>query len=297
MISCVIPTVGRPELLRAVESVLCQENAPPFEVIVVVDRPEPLAPAPWQKDPRVALYQTGGLERCVARNTGAALARYPFLHFLDDDDFMLPGAYAAFGEAATRADAEEGVVCWTADSLLRRGGEESVIAARLSGNVTAVFVGGEGIQLAFCLIRRAAFWSVGGFDPASPLFEDWDLMIRLSLAGPFAPIPMTVSVVHADQPTSTTKWERWTESASHYHHKNLSKREVTRAVRSTTDLYWRGRAVRSYLSALKHLLRQGTVLRSAARITDGIYAAGGAWLSPEFRRGLRRRGGGGSGGG
>nr|HNB52938.1 glycosyltransferase family A protein [Anaerolineales bacterium] len=95
--STIIPTIGRPTLTRAVESVLAQEvQGFSIEVIVVNDSGNPLPEMPWETDPRVRVLHTMRRERSVARNTGAACARGEYFHFLDDDDWLLPGAMIAF---------------------------------------------------------------------------------------------------------------------------------------------------------------------------------------------------------
>src|SRR5215204_4702450 len=95
--STIIPTMGRPSLERAVLSVLNQRfDAAKVEVIVVNDSGKPLPKADWQDCARVRVISTIRRERCVARNTGSAIARGRYLHFLDDDDIILPGAMEAF---------------------------------------------------------------------------------------------------------------------------------------------------------------------------------------------------------
>ena len=95
--STIIPTISRPTLSRAVCSVLSQDfTSADFEVIVVNDSGQPLPDAAWQYSERVRIIETNRRERCVARNTGAAIARGNYLHFLDDDDWLLPDALEAF---------------------------------------------------------------------------------------------------------------------------------------------------------------------------------------------------------
>ncbi|MGH2524992.1 MAG: glycosyltransferase family A protein, partial [Anaerolineales bacterium] len=95
--SVVIPTIGRATLGRSVQSVLAQDcGAAGFEVIVVNDSGRPLPEAAWQRADGVRLITTNRRERSVARNTGAALAKGDYLCFLDDDDWLLPGALEAF---------------------------------------------------------------------------------------------------------------------------------------------------------------------------------------------------------
>ncbi len=88
-ISVVVPSSGRPELARAVESVLGQ-TYPHWECIVVDDRPhgEGLAlPA----DPRLrTVGHHGRRSPGASRNTGAEAATGDVLVFLDDDDELLP---------------------------------------------------------------------------------------------------------------------------------------------------------------------------------------------------------------
>jgi len=92
--SAIIPTVGRSSLSRSVDSVL-QQKLPEdnFEVIVINDAGIPLPGEKWQDSKKVQIVNTNQRERSVARNTGAAIARGQYVHFLDDDDWLAPEAY------------------------------------------------------------------------------------------------------------------------------------------------------------------------------------------------------------
>lgn len=85
-VTAVIPTVGRPSLYRAVETVLSQTH-PVREVIVVADTDRPVTLPP---DNRVALIRN---ETCVgparSRQTGIDAATGTVIALLDDDDEWL----------------------------------------------------------------------------------------------------------------------------------------------------------------------------------------------------------------
>ncbi len=103
--STIIPTIGRSSLSRAVKSVLDQGFEEDFEVIVVNDSGRRLPHEQWQITDRVQVINTNRRERCFARNVGAAVARGKYLHFLDDDDWMLPEAFSALKEASSNSKA------------------------------------------------------------------------------------------------------------------------------------------------------------------------------------------------
>lgn len=93
LISVIIPTTRRPDLVqRALRSVLSQTHRH-LEVIIVVDGPNPETIAVLAKvnDPRLKVIQND-LPRGagVARNRGAASATGEWFAFLDDDDEWLP---------------------------------------------------------------------------------------------------------------------------------------------------------------------------------------------------------------
>lgn len=90
-ISAVIPTVGRPELLRAMRSVRAQRTAADIEMIVVYDGKagtELAAEAAALAD-RV-VYTEGRVGASRARNLGIAAATGDMVALLDDDDEWLP---------------------------------------------------------------------------------------------------------------------------------------------------------------------------------------------------------------
>jgi glycosyltransferase involved in cell wall biosynthesis len=95
LVSAVIPTHGRPELLmRAVRSTLAQ-TLREIEAVVVIDGEDPATESALrtlaQVDSRVRVvalrHRVGGSE---ARNCGVAHARGEWIAFLDDDDEWLP---------------------------------------------------------------------------------------------------------------------------------------------------------------------------------------------------------------
>jgi glycosyltransferase involved in cell wall biosynthesis len=111
IVSAVIPTRGRPELLhRAVKSALAQ-TLREIEVVVVIDGEDPvtaLAVNQWaQEDSRLRLLalpaQVGGSD---ARNRGVDASAGEWIAFLDDDDEWMPGKLEAqlhaVGQSAAR---------------------------------------------------------------------------------------------------------------------------------------------------------------------------------------------------
>lgn len=89
-VSAIIPTIGRPELERAVRSVNAQTV--PVTPIVVLDRPtlkreisDRLAGLPHE-----LIVTQGAVGGGAARNLGVAHARSDVVAFLDDDDEWLP---------------------------------------------------------------------------------------------------------------------------------------------------------------------------------------------------------------
>src|SRR3974390_1469014 len=102
--STIIPTYRRPaQLLEAVTSVLAQVEAI-VEIIVVDDSPEGSGRTVIDglNDPRVTYLKnpnpTGGIPSIV-RNLAWPHVKGMFVHFLDDDDIIPQGHYAAVKDA------------------------------------------------------------------------------------------------------------------------------------------------------------------------------------------------------
>ena len=107
LVTVVIPTRRRPELVqRALRSVLAQTH-PAIEVIVVIDGPDPAttdALAGWP-DPRLRVMQAPAPSGAgAARNLAAATATGSWIAFLDDDDEWLPDKLARQLAAAAGRD-------------------------------------------------------------------------------------------------------------------------------------------------------------------------------------------------
>ena len=104
--SVVVPTRGRPGLLRATLDALAAQDAPfPYEVVVVDDSPAPSATAAARQHERVV--SSGGQGAAAARNLGVESSAGAYVCLIDDD-CIAPEAWLASLVAA--AEAQPGAV-------------------------------------------------------------------------------------------------------------------------------------------------------------------------------------------
>jgi glycosyltransferase involved in cell wall biosynthesis len=194
LVSVIIPTCLRPELLRgAIQSVLVQQ-CQDFEVIVVDDDPlmsaKPVALS--FQDARVIYLahdrRKGG---SAARNTGLARSRGRFMAFLDDDDVWHADFLSKMLAAMEKAPLDVGVVSCAVDLVDAQGvRRRSKASLHQRGDIFQAMLRGErSIVGTVALVRREVFEACGGFDEALPSAQDWDMWIRASKRFAFEYLP------------------------------------------------------------------------------------------------------------
>lgn len=290
--SSIIPTINRPTLTRAVESVLNQSfDSADFEVIVVNDSGQPLPDMPWQHCERVRVIDTNRRERSVARNTGAAIAKGKYLHFLDDDDILLPGALQAFWEL----DQKNGEAAWLYGSWRTVDNDGNLIeefCPELTGNIFALLVSGEGLPLQGSLLRNDKFFAVGGFDPSPDLLgvEDRDLGRRITLRGSINYSSAQVTQIRIGERGSTTNWAILAEGDRWGREKALSALNAYSRLRaSATSNYWRGRASRACFASAVWNLKRRNLMIAPSRALAGLAIAGWHIFALDYWRGLKTK--------
>lgn len=202
-ISTIVATHRRPRLLaEALDSALAQ-SCPPGELIVVDDDPgcsaRAVAAAAGGRVRYLPRARSSGGFAGEVRNDGLAIASGRLVHFLDDDDLLAPGAYAAltaalaeqraaaaaFGEIEPFGAQKEGLAhernyfaraARRARRLCRPGLRPLLLATLLYGNAPAI--------CSSILWRREALDDAGGFDPALAVCEDLDLLLRVARRAP-----------------------------------------------------------------------------------------------------------------
>lgn len=287
--STIIPTVGRSTLARAVESVLTQTiHTSDFEIIVVNDSGNPLVKEDWQKSNQVQVVQTNRRERSVARNTGAAIARGQYLHFLDDDDWLAPDAYQHFQELSQSTDAR-----WLygiTQVFNRRNKPTIQLKHNLHGNCFVQAMAGEWIPLQASLIERNAFFRIGGFNPLLTGPEDIDLLRRFLLEEDAAETSNLVANVIMGEEGSTTDYDKHPQ-ASRWAREFIidSNKTFNRMRLSANDPFWKGRMTRVYLTSVVWNLNNKRFLIAASRVTYSLTSmatAGADLLTKGFWRAI-----------
>ena len=292
LISFIIPTIGRKSLTQAVQSVLTQDfRHAEFEVIIVNDSGSPLYKAEWQTSSRVRIMNTNQSERSFARNSGAAVARGTYIAFLDDDDWILPGALESFWRLANQYPN----AAWLYGGIRivdERGKTLAEINSGLTGNCFSQIMGGAWAPLQASIIQSRAFFEVGGFNPLICGTEDEDLCRRIAAHGDFANMPAVVACLYRGQTWSTTtNYRRAPADTKYSRDLILSKPKTFQRLRSSVNSsYWSGRVLHVYLSALVWNLRQKRFFTALSRL---LYSSAFLGLSikhlfsPEYWAGLR----------
>lgn len=284
--STIIPTVGRSSLSRAVESVLQQAlPADSFEIIVVNDSGAPLPPADWQRAEQVRVIQTNRRERSVARNTGAAIARGRYLHFLDDDDWLEPGALQHLRELANQSDA-----AWlygSSQARDRQGQPVLQLHHRLQGNCFLPAMAGEWVPLQASLIDANVFCSLGGFNPLLTGPEDIDLLRRVALRHELTGAEAVVANILFGEAGSTTNLLRHPMQSRRARETILDEPGAFARLKNSLDQQsvrdlpeWRGRILRIYLTSTVWNLQQRRFWSALSRAVHAL--AGVAYATPAF---------------
>jgi glycosyltransferase involved in cell wall biosynthesis len=266
--SYIIPTIGRSSLDFAIKSVLEQDfTQAKFEVIVVNDSGNSLSEGIWFDSDRVRVLNTNKCERSLARNSGAAIATGKYLAFLDDDDWILPGALEIFW----RLSQQEPDAVWLYGGIQvvdEQGGVLAEINSGLSDNCFAQIMGGSWAPLQASMIRADAFFEIGGFNPFITGTEDEDLCRRLAYHGSFANSPDTVACLFRGQSWNTsTNYLRAPEDTKFSRDIILSQPKAFRRLWNSADSgYWYGRILRIYSSTIGWNLKKKRLFTALDRL-------------------------------
>jgi GT2 family glycosyltransferase len=271
-VSVVIATYRRERLVLEAISSACSQRGVRVEVIVVDDSPEGGAYDGIRSlnDPRVRYVRravpSGGRPGGV-RNDGAALARAPLLHFLDDDDRLFEGSLHALAAAISSTDSAMafGRVVPFGDHAQTRE-EQRVYFARVAA-LSRRIRGRHwfAAQLLFedmplinsaCMIRRDIFEACGGYDAALRCCEDVDLFLRLGRAGGFKFIDRDVLHYRVGAPSIMNEMRTTAAQAS--------RDMVRESYRTMHSRYKRDHGTFEY-RALQALARASDLLPSRAR--------------------------------
>ncbi len=303
--STIIPTIGRPTLTRAVQSVLSQE-APnvDFEVIVVNDSGTPLPAMDWFADERVQVLHTNRRERSVARNTGAACAQGEYLHFLDDDDWLLPGAMQTFWSLTRQAP--NAVWMYGGTQLVDRANHPLIqLHHGLRGNCFIQIMAGEWIPLQSSVIHARKFFDIRGFLPGLSSTQDVDLCRRAALVGDFVESETLVACVGMGELNSTTNRAKYLDYARWAREQILNMPGMFQRMRTsaTGQGFWIGRMARLFLTSIvwnvqnRHFFTAGSrAVYGFASLALGLpyFFSGEYWkavrkpyASPAFERGFQ----------
>ncbi|GGL55938.1 glycosyltransferase family 2 protein [Halocalculus aciditolerans] len=203
LVSVVLPTHDRPELLRrAVETVTAQ-TYDRVELVVVDDRSErPAADV-------LAEVDTSGLEAVVcerhdrnrggnaARNTGIRTAAGEFVAFLDDDDEWEPAKLERQVAAFEAGGPDIGVV-YTGSRYVHRDGER-VLIDHVHGDVTDALLAGANVaEFSALMVRASVIANAGLPEECLRSWQDREWLLRLSLHCSFEVVPEPLTIRHWD---------------------------------------------------------------------------------------------------
>jgi glycosyltransferase involved in cell wall biosynthesis len=211
LVSVILPTYNRAHIIiKSVQSVLTQTYHN-FEVIVIddgsTDNTKEIIMNIACKDSRLKYFRNDENKGpSVTRNVGINLARGELIAFADDDDEWfsdklekqvnllqtLPEDFAVVYSGFYKVIGTEKIYIPPKNIYPKEG---SILNSLLKGN----FVGTPSI-----LVRKSALLDIGLFDEKLLMFEDWELVIRLSKKYQFKLIDEPLFISY-DSPNSVNK--------------------------------------------------------------------------------------------
>jgi glycosyltransferase involved in cell wall biosynthesis len=179
-VSVVIPTFARPELLAVALRCVRRQSVQPKETLVINNGPDRLPPLDELQAPGVKVMEMLPFAGAAqARNFGASLARGDYIAFLDDDDLWEDEYLKKVTDriATTQADC----IIARLDQML--GDETRPYKLYDPLRTQQILVRNPGVTGSSTVVRRSAFFAVGGYDPRLVPSEDKSLVLELLLKG------------------------------------------------------------------------------------------------------------------
>ncbi len=210
------------------------------------------------------------------------------MHFLDDDDWILPGALSQLYRVACASNADW--VYGTSRLVDKDGNLLTEHHIGVDGNAFTPVMAGEWLPIQASLIKSERFFEVGCFDPHLTVCQDKDICRKVALRGDLASTRNAVVCITRDRQNTTTPYDRAT-AYSIWSRDNIldEKGSFTRMRSSARTPFWRGRMVRAYLTCVIWNLRKGKILKASSRTLGAVAALAVSpryVVSPEFWRAL-----------
>ncbi len=192
LVSIIIPTFNRPELLVDAIRSAANQTYKSTEVIVVDDGSQPRLDQqvlePFCNMKYIYQYHSGV---GAARNTGLASSQGKYIQFLDDDDWLSPDAIQ---RKLSEINLSQDIGAVYSDLYLTD--EKGVVGSRFfenlprplpNGDLYPILVEHNFIPVHSLLWKRQVLEKIGGFSNRSNL-EDWELLIRAAEFSTFSAI-------------------------------------------------------------------------------------------------------------
>ena len=226
LVSVIIPAYNAALYVRgALESVLRQSHQD-LEIIVVDDGSKDdtrQAVQPYLSDPRIQYHRQDNRGPSAAKNLGAKHSKGDYLAFLDADDSLASNALEAMLRAFHVTEA-----AWLNVGVLKISGESKTVRhASLPGANLRLAILRDDFITRCPFYPRREFFAIGMFDEEYCTREDWDINIRMSLAGrPLAILDEPLYQYTRTEGSLTTSNRRRiysdTERLLRKHHKRLA---------------------------------------------------------------------------
>ena len=208
-LSVIITTYNRVNLLaKAIESVSNQGSD--IEVIVVDDCSTDGTESYCRSLDHIKYVRPQkNLKTAGARNEGIKVSTSPYIAFLDDDDWRLPGTFEeqiALFEQDKNCGMVHGRIlyCNQAGELT---GESNESNPAPEGEILTQLLRNNFIILSTAVVRKECIDKVGPFDPSLDLvgIEDWDLWLRIACNYNIRMVKSPVAVYRQAQ-TGSGQW-------------------------------------------------------------------------------------------
>ena len=195
MVSVIIPTYNRAEMLPgAIDSVLGQDY-PYFELIVVDDGSTDETPRLLERyKDRITVMRRENAGVSAARNLGIGEAKGELIAFLDSDDYWMAEKLSI--QAAWFEKNPMAMICQTEEIWMRnnRRVNPKVKHKKRAGDIFIPSLSLCLVSPSAVMVRRELFNEVGLFDPDLPACEDYDLWLRVACRFPVGLIEKPLAV-------------------------------------------------------------------------------------------------------